>query len=329
MPTVHSLMLAFTKLVLAAGIGAQIDHMASALGVAIEEGRVLLLDFGDVWATGHFCGQHMTVDTCYFKPISSCSLVDVYGEKFVQQSQAAIRDQLPATRQLVHSERIIFSGLSTKEHAWWKVPSQFNTLLAAPLQNNSVRIGGVPAHTYWWKSQAVAYIAQLNDKMSEKLLYLRHLMYPEFTVPPGTVSVHVRHGDKGSEMRLLPDDVYQDKVQELMAMFPNQFPGKVFLSTEDPQTVEHFSSSSLNVSHVFMKRSNHQHSSPWSVPDLSEEMLYSLLNLQLALMCDAWVCTLASMWCTLIDRLRATLECKAGGVYIDGHGHTQGLGYAM
>ncbi len=39
-----------------------------------------------------------------------------------------------------------------------------------------------------------------------------------------------------------------------------------------------------------------------------EEMLNSLVNLDLALECDAWVGTLSSNWCRLIDELRATVR---------------------
>lgn len=43
----------------------------------------------------------------------------------------------------------------------------------------------------------------------------------------------------------------------------------------------------------------------------SKDFLGSLLNLQLALECSAWVGTLSSNWCRLIDQLRATVGCKA------------------
>jgi len=47
------------------------------------------------------------------------------------------------------------------------------------------------------------------------------------------------------------------------------------------------------------------------------EYISMLLNLQFALKCDAWVCTLASNWCRLIDELRATVGGKANRYYAD------------
>lgn len=48
-----------------------------------------------------------------------------------------------------------------------------------------------------------------------------------------------------------------------------------------------------------------------------KDMLGSILNLQLALECSAWVGTFSSNWCRLIDQMRATVGCKAHLPFID------------
>lgn len=47
------------------------------------------------------------------------------------------------------------------------------------------------------------------------------------------------------------------------------------------------------------------------------EYISMLLNLQYALQCEAWVCTLASNSCRIIDELRATIGGKANRYYAD------------
>mmetsp|Transcript_30148 Transcript_30148/g.69898 ORF Transcript_30148/g.69898 Transcript_30148/m.69898 type:complete len:95 (+) Transcript_30148:1-285(+) len=47
------------------------------------------------------------------------------------------------------------------------------------------------------------------------------------------------------------------------------------------------------------------------------EMLNGLMNLRLALTCRAWVCTLGSNWCSLIDELRATVMRQANAPYVN------------
>jgi hypothetical protein len=60
-------------------------------------------------------------------------------------------------------------------------------------------------------------------------------------------------------------------------------------------------------------------------------MLSSLFNLLLALRADAWVGTLTSNWCRLIDELRSTVAAKAAGPYVNvgpslSHATVEGLG---
>lgn len=95
----------------------------------------------------------------------------------------------------------------------------------------------------------------------------------------------------------------------------------IFLSTEDPSTIEYFARQPLwNVSYANVTRKPDVNKSTLSyVAEIGgyEEMLNSLVNLDCALECDAWIGTLSSNWCRLIDELRATVRCKAHGPYLD------------
>lgn len=48
-----------------------------------------------------------------------------------------------------------------------------------------------------------------------------------------------------------------------------------------------------------------------------KEYLSMLLNLEISLKSDAWVCTLASNWCRIIDEMRATVGRKANFLFVD------------
>ena len=50
--------------------------------------------------------------------------------------------------------------------------------------------------------------------------------------------------------------------------------------------------------------------------DARQEVLNALVNLELALEADGWICTLLSNWCRLIDELRQTVAMKAGRPYL-------------
>eukprot|EP01042_Synura_sphagnicola_P003567 gene3567-4434_t len=47
------------------------------------------------------------------------------------------------------------------------------------------------------------------------------------------------------------------------------------------------------------------------------EYLSMIINLHVLLTCEAWVCTLRSNYCRLVDELRATVGGKADGIYAD------------
>ena len=176
---------------------------------------------------------------------------------------------------------------------------------------------------------AIAYIVRPNTRTLQELhRRLRHVFSGQ-SITPGTISVHVRHGDKEIEMRLMPDHDYVAAARQMYASksYP-RLRKSIFLSTEDPATVAHFDQlTDWQVQYTDVNRSNHNMGAPSSVPDPSEEFLNSLLSLDLATQCDGFVCTLGSMWCTLIDRLRSTVRCKAASPYIDLHGTLGGLGH--
>ena len=59
----------------------------------------------------------------------------------------------------------------------------------------------------------------------------------------------------------------------------------------------------------------HKHGAPLGHHDL--EYLSMLLNLEFAIRCEAWVCTIASNSCRVMDELRATLGGKANRYFAD------------
>jgi hypothetical protein len=60
------------------GIGSTIHVIGAHLALAVELGRVLLLAPApnDVWLQGAYCQGATTLDTCFFEPLSNCSMAD-------------------------------------------------------------------------------------------------------------------------------------------------------------------------------------------------------------------------------------------------------------
>lgn len=179
------------------------------------------------------------------------------------------------------------------------------------------------------------------------------------TLPPGTIALHVRHGDKAVEMPLLPFEQYVEEAERLaggdqalrvlgdpfaessttFAYPPGRFAGRVlFVSTENPEVADQAvrlatgphaaGAAAWHVALTDENRTNAGVAAMRRQRGNGMATLESFLNLELALEADAWVCTLLSNWCQLIDELRMTVAGKAYAPYIDlkHRGHRRGDG---
>ena len=205
---------------------------------------------------------------------------------------------------------------------------------------------------YWWRAITASYYLRPNQATIAYLNALERNTSDSRGLAENEtcVAVYVRHGDKGVEMKLLPFEQYAQAAQLLwtkhMHNIPGHnpaLPGTMFLGTEDPDVIADAEKWALSTKwRVFyttlFDRNSSAARSDWAsqkklaveptdrvfgpqpvIAGTHSEYEYisMLLNLQLAVKCHAWVCTLASNWCRLVDELRATVGGKANGVYAD------------
>ncbi|KAI5474830.1 hypothetical protein MNV49_002360 [Pseudohyphozyma bogoriensis] len=128
-----------------------------------------------------------------------------------------------------------------------KLLSQFREAMPFTVENRP--------STYWWRGQAAAYTMRLNcaslahirasrfnatshftwERDSAGLLMQHEMPWP---LPEGTQSMHVRHGDKGIEMKLIDFREYVIAGERLAAMNPYSYYKLAFVSSEDPAVLE-------------------------------------------------------------------------------------------
>ena len=178
-------------------------------------------------------------------------------------------------------------------------------------------------HFYWWRAISTAYIIRPNARTLKAIEERKKSIFPEMTVAHGTIAVHVRHGDKWKESELIEDKQYLRVLEELIHREGERWAllRNVYLSTEDKATVDFFRSlPHWDVSFTKVQRYTDKNITPMAFAEeigRSNEMLNSLTSLDIALQCDAFVMTLSSNWCRLIDELRATVGCKADRPLLD------------
>ena len=290
------------------GIGALLHMLASNLGIALSLGRIMLLNPADydIWSDDpEFCGNVSSFE-CYFLPLSSCTILDALDGEV---------DVLPAYQPngQSHQEQIKTIQVLGENGFKGKHPPQFTALLeSSPLRKSR--------YWHWWRAQGTTYIARPSIGTRREILRRREKMFPLADIPKATISMHVRHGDKALEVALMPLEDYVHTASLMIDANPRLAARRIFVSTEDPEVIEaagDLKGQGWDVMYAELERAN------LPVRELvarfggSNEVLNGLVNLQLAVSCDAWVCTLSSNWCILIDELRSTVAAKASFMYVD------------
>jgi len=200
-------------------------------------------------------------------------------------------------------------------------------------------LGELPSMTeeelrYWWRAQSVGYLMRFNNETVRDLREMRNLdglQYISgggpvpFPLPPGTVNTHIRHGDKFTEMVLVPSENYMHAFTAMIHTMPNSFARVLFVSSDDEDAVQTCRglTEALNMTYIYTKLQRMQgghHMGGWGGMRAGQErklIIGHLLQLVMALEADAWIGTRGSNWNRLIDELRCVWVDKCHHSYVE------------
>ena len=318
-----------------AGIGSHIHIASHHLAVALELNAIFVWsdNVGEIYTDPGTCGSGGEANLlCFFLPPSSCTLQDAHAPGATRIS-------------LRFGDAGEAGGYGYK---FYHVPAAFQRLweaagLPAARSHNT---GQQDAVKYWFRGQAAAYLMRPNAPTAAAFRQLRtapgalltaagpaappaqaaRLGAPALPFPPGMVSLHIRHGDKGSEMRLVATEEYLAAAAVLAKMHPMALaPRGLFMSTEDPEAPRvaggmlaaggeyaHWSMAWYDVPRA--NSNGPEQLSQFSLPRGVLTRIW-LLQILLALECDAWVGTRGSNWNRVIDELRCVWVPKCQNVF--------------
>ncbi|KAG5189553.1 hypothetical protein JKP88DRAFT_206076 [Tribonema minus] len=259
------------------GLGSLLHVTTAAIAYAMQQNAILVYhkDYGATLSHGSFCPAHSRSLNCFFMPLSNCSAYMADAEM----------PGLPVYK--VGRRRL---DVPKKWRQRWADTRQKGDLL------------------YWWRAQAVAYVTRLNPQTSRELISRRRAHAAAGTVPlplpNDTVSVHVRHGDKGAEMALRSWQEHKTRADELAKA--RRFRGRTaFLSTEDPEVVkEAHADGTWDILVLPYRRDNGDFAQMAELGVSDDLVLFSLENLFIALEATHFLGTRGSNWNRLIDELR-------------------------
>lgn len=306
------------------GLGSALHVLAEALGYAMYYDRILLthpewpplMDFVD----RDNC-QNGDPFECVWERISSC---DSYAN---EQNTVEIG--------------------SFKEHRDFPKPALG---LTAPYLGRAMQeaFPGITTNALklWSRSQGVAYVnrlrpaalALLTQSRLDKKMHSAFSGPPEnfstldfpFPLPRDVWSMHIRHGDKASEMTLLPVEDYVMAAERYSMMNPISSRKWAFVSSEDPTVFDEMKDIvSIKKTHTvsnyewnwFMSNINRKNDGPLQqlqlFPNRTETTLSWLLEAFTAIECDGFIGTRNSNWNRIIDELRGTWGMSGKAPYLE------------
>ena len=325
------------------GFGSMVHVESSLLGISMELGRVFVNLPGDALLVNSkphrssFCKrQGINNMLCYYEPLSSCSVSewDMKSAKKLKNQDICLKNCPLKYRKEFNSAKILLIDFSNIEFYSKFIPTAFSHIL------ESSRIP-VAFQYYWWRAVSAAYYIRPNRATLDYLSKLRTLPITNDDI---CVGMHVRHGDKDSEMTLIPFKEYAAVAETMRTtgLIANAATSgrkiAIFLVTEDPTVLREadaWANASSTWRVVYTNLFNRENvvaklNTVDRIPNAVSlrsggnllrphdlEYISMLLNLEYALKCDAWVCTLASNSCRLIDELRATVGGKANKPFAD------------
>lgn len=303
------------------------------------------------WTNNTFCksrGEDSIL--CYYEPLTSCTAEDIYGpdgfnrQKFMEESKGKPNEE----------KSYVFIPDIGRAHKTWNLPQKFLVMdcwmgnadqtqkyipdVFMPL----LKCSPIPDkwHFYWWRALTASYIMRPNKHVRE--LMLRHREHIRHDHHKDTcVSIYVRRGDKHVEMEMVPISEYVASARNLenQNMLVQLNRGDVsshrhiYFGSEDFDALQEIKEWSrkngwkLHHSEFFDRRHvttglrdyDKQNLLVAQGADVHDELEYfaMIYDLDRHLKCEAFVCTMASNFCRLIDEMRATIAGKANRHYVD------------
>ncbi|KAF3143561.1 hypothetical protein TWF594_005110 [Orbilia oligospora] len=319
------------------GLGAIVFSISMNLNLALRFNRILIFNpkngpgrhFIDP-SSHELCGNSME---CFFEKLSSCTMDDLTPENhFLLPARAEVDQDIMNTPAGALPQ--IF-GIALKRMYPMITPDTLK---------------------YWWRGQSISYIMRFNARTMAELLRKRRdpalhkaLFFDgddivdsstvPFPMPAGSVSMHVRHGDKGIEMELKNFQEYIDAAEEFISQNPVGFKKIAFVSTENPDVFEQ-AKEHLQKEHEMYKvvDAKARTTSDWSwtwywseIPRANigpEQQLETFgnrtdmtinwfLQLMMAIECDMMIGTRGSGWSRMLDNLRCGWLGKCQQPFLD------------
>ncbi|XP_024542144.1 uncharacterized protein LOC9647225 isoform X1 [Selaginella moellendorffii] len=319
------------------GVGAELVAMTGLLAVALREGRVLVTkDYHGANHSGCTGSSHSRW-SCYFAAEASNECIDralklsmlksAWREGILTSSKNyppfIVWKEVPvpttwgrpweSIQRTVELDGSLLSGYKAQDRRWWRTQA-LRYLMRSPSENLCNLLNRARHDAFGVKAAEIA--LDLVPREWPKVQYAQ----PERTpieklvwsslgpwIPRPLVSMHVRQGDKGSEMRVFAFPEYMKLAEHLKRAFPHV--RGIWLSTEMENVVEESRSyTDWNFYFTNITRQSGSTSMAAYMAQLGKRRNFdnAFVNLLMAAESDFFIGALGSTWSCIIDGLRMT-----------------------
>ncbi|XP_058094661.1 uncharacterized protein LOC131240445 isoform X2 [Magnolia sinica] len=274
------------------GMGGQFAGMCGLLAIAINEKRVLVTNYYNRADHDGCQGSSRSRWSCYFFPETSAECRDRAFELVARQD--AWENGIVTGKENYTSKQI-WAGRIPR---MWGSP--WNNLQPTTEIDGTLVTHHRKMDRRWWRAQEVVNKPQADI---ERLVWSNHKPW----IPRPLLSMHVRMGDKASEMKVVGFEEYMRLADRIRRRFPDL--NCIWLSTEMQEVIDktrlyphwnfYFTNITRQVGNTTMATYE---------ASLGRETStnYPLVNFLMATDANFFIGALGSTWCFLIDGMRNT-----------------------
>ncbi|KAK8795499.1 hypothetical protein WA158_000156 [Blastocystis sp. Blastoise] len=297
------------------GFGSVMHVFTCMLAVAINQNRVLMYidnDYPD-WIDKDFCTEKTY--NCYFSPITNIT--------FDGKSILSLNDldkRIPNFRSYNRYEKME-PGSDNDQYVYAKTHS--TPFLSRPktvpkfVQEFCDMNGLIKEEcAIYWRIQAIAFLTRMNPRTIEWIKNYRKENCPQCQ-DSYDADIHIRHGDKFTEMPLVDNSYYFDPVIILCKYF-NKEKMTVFINADENRSIQELSSYNNNIATMISynnpNRNNQFMDTLKTIPYIT---LISLANLYESLYSPIHIGTYGSNWNRYLFELKQTIGYGGKSMFLE------------
>ncbi len=228
-----------------AGIGSDIHVLTQSFSWALETDRIMIVKplYRTRWGDPEFCDANNQSILCYLQPMTNCTVSDedimkAYNNntEFISPTHAHITNYT----QLCEYKSVSyifgpFKGMNKNELPGFY--STYRTILLPSFVHNFLSNTKYHYDEKWyWRIQGATFITRLNERTMNWIREYEK-QHCKDCKNEYDISTHIRHGDKGSEMKLVDADVYKEAIKIItsLGMKKNY---TVYVNADDQESVD-------------------------------------------------------------------------------------------